>query len=104
MNDRSLIGAQAALEQLPQWRAVEGRDAIVRSLKFADFPAAMAFMAKVAKTAERLDHHPEWSNVYSRVEVVLSTHSAGGVTGMDLALARAIDAAAADLGAKDGRG
>ncbi|MDB5440608.1 MAG: 4a-hydroxytetrahydrobiopterin dehydratase [Caulobacteraceae bacterium] len=97
MTNRDLIGAKAALEHLPDWRAVEGRDAIARSLRFADFSAAMRFMAEVARTAELLDHHPEWSNVYNRVEVLLSTHSEGGVTGMDLALARAIDKAATSL-------
>jgi 4a-hydroxytetrahydrobiopterin dehydratase len=62
----------------------------------------MAFMAEVATTAALLDHHPEWSNVYNRVDVILSTHSEGGVTGLDLALARAIDAAAVSLGAQGG--
>lgn len=101
MSDRTLIGAPAALAELPDWRAAEGRDAILRRLRFADFRAAMEFMMQVARAAERLDHHPEWSNVYDRVEVVLTTHSAGGVTGMDVALARAVDAAARDFAARE---
>jgi 4a-hydroxytetrahydrobiopterin dehydratase len=82
-----------ALSDLPEWRDLEGRDAIARSLKFKDFPHAFAFMTRIALVAERMDHHPEWSNVYNRVEIVLSTHDAGGVTEKDLALARAIEAA-----------
>lgn len=85
---------RAALAALPLWVAVEGRDAIRRSLTFADFNAAFGFMARVALAAERLDHHPEWSNVYNRVEIVLSTHDAGGLTALDVELARFIDAAA----------
>lgn len=92
--DRTRIGAAAALERLPGWSAVQGRDAISRRYVFADFNAAFGFMARAALEAERLDHHPEWSNVYNRVEVVLTTHSAGGVTALDEALARFMDAAA----------
>ena len=88
------IGAQAALERLPGWRAADGRDAIVKSFRFEDFNAAFGFMTRVAITAERMDHHPEWSNVYNRVEVLLSTHEAGGVTERDVAMARFMDAAA----------
>ena len=88
------IGAAAALAQLPGWRAAEGRDAIVRSFRFADFNAAFGFMARVALRAEALDHHPEWSNVYNRVEVLLTTHDADGVTALDLELARFMDEAA----------
>ena len=88
------IGAEAALAQLPLWRAADGRDAIVRSFRFRDFAEAFAFMTRIAETAEAMDHHPEWSNVYNRVEIVLTTHEADGVTARDLALARAIDAAA----------
>ena len=88
------IGAQAALAALPRWRAVEGRDAIARSLRFQDFNAAFGFMARVALRAEMLNHHPEWSNVYNRVEVVLTTHDAGGVTNLDLQMAQFIDDAA----------
>lgn len=89
----------AALASLPEWNLVAGRDAIRRSLRFADFNAAFAFMTKVALMAEKLDHHPEWSNVYNRVEIVLSTHDAGGLTHKDIALARFIDEAARGAGA-----
>lgn len=99
--DRTRIGAAAALAELPDWRAAEGgRDAIVRSYSFADFNAAFAFMTRAALRAEQLDHHPEWSNVYDRVEVLLATHDADGVTALDLALARFMDEAAAQLGAR----
>ena len=93
------IGAEAALRDLPLWRAAEGsRDAIRRTLRFADFAAAFGFMARVALAAEKMDHHPEWSNVYSRVDIVLTTHDADGVTERDVALAAAIDAAAEEMG------
>ena len=94
MNVPPVIGAQAALGQLDGWVAAEGRDAIVKSFRFKDFGQAFGFMAEIALTAERMDHHPEWSNVYNRVDILLATHAAGGVTERDLALARAIDAAA----------
>lgn len=81
----------AALAKLPGWRAVEGRDAIEKTFVFADFGEAFGFMARVALAAEKMDHHPEWSNVYKRVTVVLSTHEAGGLTGRDVALAEAMD-------------
>ncbi|PCC72839.1 pterin-4-alpha-carbinolamine dehydratase [Nannocystis exedens] len=87
----------AALAALPGWREVEGRDAIFRSLRFADFRAAFGFMAQVALVAERMNHHPEWFNVYSRVDVTLSTHDAGGLTRLDVELAQAIDRIAATL-------
>ena len=80
-----------ALAQLDGWSAVEGREAIAKSFKFADFNAAFAFMARVALLAEKLDHHPEWFNVYNRVDVVLATHDAGGVTALDLQMARFMD-------------
>lgn len=87
--------ARAALPAtLPQWRMVAGRDAIVRDFSFADFSAAWGFMARVALLAEKHDHHPEWSNVWNRVSIVLSTHDAGGLSARDVALARAIDAVA----------
>ncbi|EKE44211.1 Pterin-4-alpha-carbinolamine dehydratase 2 [Oceaniovalibus guishaninsula JLT2003] len=76
------------------WRMAEDRDAIVRSFRFADFSAAWGFMTRVALEAEKLDHHPEWSNVWNRVDIVLSTHDAGGLTALDVALARRIDALA----------
>jgi 4a-hydroxytetrahydrobiopterin dehydratase len=84
---------------LPGWTVAPGdRPAISRALKFPDFNTAFAFMTRVALKAETMDHHPEWSNVYNRVEVLLTTHDAGGVTGLDLELARFIDAAATSLG------
>ena len=87
----SKIGAAAALAQLPGWTSVDGRDAIAKQFRFADFNAAFAFMTSVALHAEKHDHHPEWFNVYNRVEVTLATHDAGGVTQKDLALARFMD-------------
>ena len=73
--------------KLPGWSAVDGeRDAIQRIYRFADFNAAFGFMTRVAIMADRLDHHPEWSNVYNRVDVILTTHDAGGVTELDLKL------------------
>jgi 4a-hydroxytetrahydrobiopterin dehydratase len=80
----------AALAELAGWRLVEGRDAIEKSFRFADFSAAWGFLSRVALAAERLDHHPEWSNTYNRVTIVLSTHDAGGLTELDVALARLI--------------
>ncbi len=77
---------------LPEWRMVEGRDAIARSFRFKDFTEAWGFMSRVALLAEKHDHHPEWSNVWNRVEILLTTHDAGGLSERDLALARAIDA------------
>lgn len=88
------IGADAALSELPLWAAAQGRDAIVRRLRFKDFAEAFAFMTKVAAKAEAMDHHPEWSNVYNRVEVLLTTHDAGGVTALDVELARFVDSVA----------
>jgi 4a-hydroxytetrahydrobiopterin dehydratase len=85
--------ARAALpETLPGWSVVEGRDAIRRRFVFKDFSEAWGFMARVALLAEKHDHHPEWSNVWNRVEIVLTTHDAGGLSERDVALARAIDA------------
>ena len=94
-----LIGAAAALQALPGWAAVAGRDAITRDYRFKDFDAAFGFMTRVALAASRLDHHPEWSNVYDRVTATLTTHSAGGVTERDVALARIMDQAAGEQGA-----
>ena len=89
------IGATAAVARLEGWRAVEGRDAIEKEFRFRDFNAAFGFMSRVALQAEKLDHHPEWSNVYNRVQVVLATHDAGGVTEKDVTLAHFIDQASA---------
>ena len=96
----SKIGAAAALKSLPDWQAVDGRDAIQRSYRFHDFNAAFGFMSRVALAAEKLDHHPEWSNVYNRVEVTLATHDPDGVTELDVKLARFMDDAAGALGAR----
>jgi 4a-hydroxytetrahydrobiopterin dehydratase len=85
----------AALADLPEWSEVEGRDAITRSFRFKTFNQAFGFMTRVALKAERLDHHPEWFNVYNRVDVTLATHDAGGVTELDVKLATFIDKAAA---------
>jgi 4a-hydroxytetrahydrobiopterin dehydratase len=91
---RDRIGAAAALAELSAWGPVEGRDAIQRRYAFKDFKAAFAFMTAVAEEAERMDHHPEWFNVYNKVDVTLATHDAGGVTALDVALARFCDRAA----------
>jgi Pterin-4a-carbinolamine dehydratase len=80
-----------ALAQLGGWQAVPGREAIAKHFKFADFNQAFGFMTRVALMADKLDHHPEWFNVYNRVEVVLSTHDAGGVTDHDVKLAQFMD-------------
>lgn len=89
------IGAAAALEQLSGWRAAEGRDALFKSYKFSDFKAAFAFMTQAALKAEQMDHHPEWFNVYNRVDVTLATHDSGGVTALDVELAKFLDQIAA---------
>ena len=95
------LDVEQALKALPLWRAHPGdRPAIARKLVFADFNAAFGFMTRVALHADKVDHHPEWSNVYNRVEVLLTTHDADGVTGLDVDLARFMDAAAAALGAE----
>ena len=91
------IGANKALETLPLWSEAAGRDAITRSLKFRNFAEAFGFMAQIALVAEKMDHHPEWSNVYNRVEILLATHESGGVTERDVTLAQAIDKAAARI-------
>ena len=91
------IGAEAALAQLPGWSAAEGRDAITKTFRFKDFNAAFGFMTRAALAAEKLDHHPEWFNVYNRVEVLLATHDADGVTELDVTLAKIMDEAAAQV-------
>ena len=83
------IGAAAALAELQGWSAAEGRDALVKSFRFKDFNAAFGFMTRVALLAEQLDHH-----VYNKVEVLLATHDADGVTALDLKMARFMDEAA----------
>ena len=89
----------AALDtDLPQWRR-EGEIALLRDLVFTDFKAAFAFMTDIAAVADRMDHHPEWSNVYNRVAIRLTTHDAKGLTLRDVGLAHSVDKAAADHGA-----
>jgi len=82
---------KAALAKLNGWSEVAGRDAISRKFTFKDFNEAFGFMARAALAAEKLDHHPEWSNVYNKVEVTLATHDAGGVTQLDIDLAQTMD-------------
>jgi len=82
---------KAALGRLKGWHEVAGRDAIAKKFVFADFNAAFGFMTRAALIAEKLDHHPEWFNVYKTVEVTLSTHDAGGLTELDVKLAEAMD-------------
>lgn len=102
MSRPARIGAEAALAKLPGWQAAKGeREAIARTYRFADFNTAFGFMTRVAIRAEQLDHHPEWFNVYNRVEVILTTHDADGVTELDVSLAGFMDEAAKAAGAKD---
>jgi 4a-hydroxytetrahydrobiopterin dehydratase len=82
---------KSALAKLDGWSEVEGRDAITRTFTFKDFNEAFGFMTRAALVAEKLDHHPEWFNVYDRVEVTLATHDAGSVTERDVALAEAMN-------------
>jgi 4a-hydroxytetrahydrobiopterin dehydratase len=94
------VDVTEVLASLPLWsRAEDPRPAILRRLVFKDFNAAFGFMTRVALMADKMDHHPEWSNVYNRVEVLLTTHDAGGVTALDIKMARFIDEAAQTLGA-----
>lgn len=88
------LGAQMAVSQLSGWDVVEGRDAIRKVFQFGDFNEAFGFMSRVALKADQMDHHPEWFNVYNKVDVLLSTHDADGVTTLDLDLARFMDAIA----------
>jgi 4a-hydroxytetrahydrobiopterin dehydratase len=81
----------AALAALPGWSWDEGARAIRKTFRFADFSAAFGFMTRAALAAEKADHHPEWSNVWNRVDVALTTHSANGLTALDIALAREMD-------------
>ena len=80
-----------ALDGLPDWDYDEGRDAIARRFAFKDFNEAFGFMARVALLAERLDHHPEWSNVWNRVDILLTTHACAGLSHRDITMAQAID-------------
>jgi 4a-hydroxytetrahydrobiopterin dehydratase len=93
------VALAEALKARPLWRAAdEGREAICRTFRFSDFNAAFGFMTRTALMAEKLDHHPEWFNVYNRVDVTLTTHDAGGVTALDVRLAGIMDEAFAQLG------
>lgn len=85
---------QAALAELVEWTALEDRDAITRTFKFKTFNAAFGFMTRAALKAERMNHHPEWFNVYNRVEVTLTTHDCGGLSELDVTLAKFMDKAA----------
>jgi 4a-hydroxytetrahydrobiopterin dehydratase len=82
---------KALSTRLPAWRPVDGRDAIARTFTFKDFNAAFGFMTRAALVAEKMNHHPEWLNVWNRVEVTLTSHDAGGLTERDLKLAEAMD-------------
>ena len=88
----SAVDRKNALAALDGWREVEGRDAIAKDFKFADFNAAFGWMSRVAMFAEKTDHHPEWFNVYNKVNVTLATHEANGVTERDIAMAKAMNA------------
>ncbi|MCG8446704.1 MAG: 4a-hydroxytetrahydrobiopterin dehydratase [Hyphomicrobiales bacterium] len=85
-----------ALSSLEGWALVEGRDAITKTFAFKDFNEAFGFMSRVALAAEKMDHHPEWFNVYKTVEITLATHDAGGLTELDIKLAKKMDAYAAE--------
>ncbi len=89
---------QMALQSLGGWTVTDGRDAITRSFRFSDFNEAFGFMARVAIKADQMDHHPEWFNVYNRVDVTLSTHDVGGLSERDIALAKFIDNIAGSAG------
>jgi 4a-hydroxytetrahydrobiopterin dehydratase len=89
-----------ALKRLPDWSLAKDREAIQRSFRFVDFDAAFAFMTRCALTAAKMDHHPEWFNVYNKVDVILATHDAGGVTQKDIDLAMVMDGYATMGGGK----
>jgi 4a-hydroxytetrahydrobiopterin dehydratase len=88
------IGAKALVDQLSGWSECDGQDAVCKTFKFNDFNEAFGFMTRVALKADAMDHHPEWFNVYNKVEVTLTTHDADGVTEKDVELARFMDGAA----------
>lgn len=88
---------RSALAELAGWSEVEGRDAIRKSFKFKNFSQAWSFMSRIALAAEKLDHHPEWSNVYNRVDITLSTHDCGGLSERDVKLAKRIDGFAKEI-------
>ena len=90
-----------ALETLPGWKLVRERDALMREFAFKDFVTAFSFMTSIALLAEKADHHPEWSNVYGNVSILLTTHDAGGLTSRDVDLALKISAIASNLGSAE---
>jgi 4a-hydroxytetrahydrobiopterin dehydratase len=92
MNKLDAQARAAALKELTLWREVPGRDVIARKFEFSDFNQAFGFMSRVALLAEKMDHHPEWMNVYKTVDVRLTTHDAGGLTENDIKMAKAMDA------------
>ena len=94
----SVEARKAALGELSGWAETPGREAIARTFIFKDFSEAFGFMSRSALAAEKKDHHPEWKNVYKTVEVVLATHDAGGVTRLDIELAKTMNAIARQLG------
>lgn len=100
MHDERLTGSARAqaLAGLADWTDVEGRDAITRSYRFADFNAAWGFMSRLALIAESMNHHPEWFNVYNRVDITLTTHDVGGLSARDIRLAQEADRLAAATG------
>ena len=89
-----------ALKGVPEWHEHKGKDAITRSLLFKDFNTAFGFMTRVAMEAEKMNHHPEWLNIYNRVDITLTTHTANGVTSHDFELASIINMIAEQMGAK----
>ena len=98
MSRPSKMPVDQALSGLDGWSPVDGREAIQKSFKFKDFNQAFGFMTRMALNAEKLDHHPEWFNVYNRVDVTLATHDAGGVTELDVKLAKLMDSAVSSQG------
>jgi 4a-hydroxytetrahydrobiopterin dehydratase len=94
----SATARRSALQGLPGWAELPGREAIGRTFVFGDFNEAFGFMTRAALVAEKSDHHPEWRNVYKTVEVALTTHDSGGVTGRDIELAKAMNAIARQFG------
>ena len=99
-NKLAIEDLKQALKRLPDWRLAGEREAITRKFQFVDFDAAFAFMTRAALLAAKMDHHPEWFNVYNKVEVTLATHDAGGVTQKDIDLAAAMDGYAAMMGGR----
>jgi 4a-hydroxytetrahydrobiopterin dehydratase len=100
MSKLSIEELKASLKRLPDWQLAKDREAIVRKYQFVDFDAAFSFMTRSALLAAKMDHHPEWFNVYNKVDVALTTHDAGGVTQKDIDLASAMDGYAAMSGGR----